>query len=504
MAALCGRESAPQREIRPTHFPALPVRSGGEYGSVVRVSSVCSSRRSRIMEISDILLLDHEAAGPEHEPAPGAGDDGASEIVLGARCNSFGASVFDDRVERALAQDAGLAGWLTTFAGVSFQFSLCGLFVFASVYESVFKSKAVIHGRATGEALDPASIPINAAIVSLIMCFATATARREWRLLFNDKTLQRMALFAFPSALFSLSLYVEIMVLSFISADVFKALEQSRLLVTALLSRYILVATQSWSEWNGLVLITFAAVGYMETKKLEGQAIAEDGALAGAPDLYAIGIPLTMLAVGMQSLACLLSERLCKSEKFLPFYVQKFFIELWGLLFGLMMSGVLNPIMLACMHGVESSFGINLGSSLQSLEGNYFRNPLHGWSCVWAVVMLCCVTMKSWLTGLIIKRFSSVAKQCCSVTAMGITYFAVKLHVCERRDIGTFFCWGQMSTITVPMVVADVVLMLSVVSYVLAKRAHAKRISMQGKLRQAEQALVLGASGTMYPHVLPA
>jgi len=508
MSATAARDSS-SKDIRSPRFasgvsphtsPLLHALSG-EYGSVVVAGSSCSSKRSKRMEISDLLMLDssvsHEGYAPahEHEPTPGAVDDGAAEIVNGARVNSFGRSIFDDRAEEAINKDPGMAEWLSTCVGFCFQFGLCGFFVFASVYESVSKSKAVTHGRITGEALDPASIPINAAIVSLVMCFTTATIRKEWHLLFNDKTWRRLALFAFPSALFSLCLYVEVMVLSFISADVFKALEQSRLLVVALLSRHIVGATQSFAEWNGLMLITFAAVGYMETKKLETRGLSAEGAApTGTVDLYCIGIPLTMLCVVMQALACLLAERLCKGEKFLPFYVQKFFIEAWALLFGLLMSGVLNPIVLAGLRSMEDSFDLQLGSSVKSLEGNYFRAPLLGWNCIWAVVMLGFVTGKSWLTGLIIKRFSSVAKQCCSVTAMGITYFAVKLHICETRGVDTFFCWGQLSTVTLPMVVSDVVLILSVVSYVLAKRAQARRVSMQGKLRDAEKALVIGGS----------
>merc|ERR1712232_360894 len=139
----------------------------------------------------------------------------------------------------------------------------------------------------------------------------------------------------FPvGCMFSMTSYLQFVIFSFISADVFKVLEQSRLLVTALLSFMFLGRPYSIASWCTLVMVTLASISYGEISQLES-AVDSGHSKTMASSNFFVGSMLTALFVVIQCGASVYAELWLKQDRHIPYFIQKFYLETSGLAFAL-------------------------------------------------------------------------------------------------------------------------------------------------------------------------
>lgn len=389
-----------------------------------------------------------EVAAPDAQ----AGDMGIVGAYSRRGPEKSASTIFKEQVEDKIAgADPGMWAWLHSSLGALFQGGLCGVLVFISVYETVFKQKA--SAQASSKA-DPAALVINAALFSLFLCIGIAFKNDQIKDIFNQDLPHRLLKFAVPGVGFALCSYIQILILGFLPADIFKVLEQSRLLVTACLSMWLLGKKQSTSGWTTLVVITLAALSYSQMSSLEG-AVSEldwpsppknkgDGS-GGSAGGYTAGLFLTAVFVFAQALSGIASEKFMKDEKHVPFYIQKFFLEFWAVICGLTTSCLLNQHV---KSGLEK-FDVPK-KQLEKLDGNYIAagGPFVGWDNPYMVLAFIFFLSKSWCSGYIVKQFSSVTKQLCSTVQVGFMYFVGFVHMgCPSQDPYIVEYAGLKSTI---------------------------------------------------------
>merc|ERR1712194_945899 len=97
----------------------------------------------------------------------------------------------------------------------------------------------------------------------------------------------------------------------------------------------------------------------------------------------------------------------------------------------------------------------------------WFEGLFAGWHSPWVISAFVFYVAKSWASGLLVKQMSSLTKQLCSVVTVGLLYFFVMFHV--RCAPSVFFCPEELDP-TLAMVVNDLCVLVSVLTYTLAQR----------------------------------
>jgi len=418
--------------------------------------------------------------------------------VTGREHRSSSSSIFKESIEDVIQKtDPSFFQWLLSPNGVFFQGALCATLIFVSCYEVLLKKRAVevgsfwpvptdAEGKVQIDRFSAASMSFHVAFASVVVSVLTACMRGELHHIFNGQTRSRFLRYIIPGCGFQVTQYLQILALTFMDADVVKVLEQSRLLVLAMMSYAFFGRKQSASGWNALVVITLVALAYSETSQLvkggSGKKEGEEDEDTGATG-YLIGLTLMVLYVLVQCACCLICEKTLKEEKNSPFYVQKFFLEVPGAIFGFFVTTVVNPAVykgLQDLPALLKKFNILIKpvapvvlDKVKGKDGEYFDyiwDPLYGWSIlVWVTFLF--VMMKSWCSGFLTKLLSSLTKQLCSVTTVGILYFMALMHSSKPAD--TFFTWGGV--VKFPMVIVDFAVLSSVMAYTLAGRDESKR-----------------------------
>jgi hypothetical protein len=373
----------------------------------------------------------------------------------------------------------GVKRYLVSASGVLAQVLLCAVTIGINIYETVFKAEV----KVSGAVIDNASANINQNILSVVLCLIVAASRGQLNLIFNKDTVNNLFLFFPVGCAFSLTSYLQIVIFGFIPSDVFKVLEQSRLLVTAILSLGVFGRRQSLASWNALVAISFAAVIYGQIQKME-QDMNGKGSGSSTANNYAVGLLLTVFFVITQCGAAIYSEALMKSSHHTPFYVQKFFLETSSVPFSIFTSVFLNGKLKELLE--------RMGFDARGLESkvNYFQDgPFAGWNHT-VVIFFAFFVLKSWCSGLLTKQMSSLAKQLCSVTSVGLVYFFLKIHginpsFCPGMT-SMSFCPANLLTATVPMLVADASVLCTVLSYTFAQRDAGRTAALRKEMLALE------------------
>merc|ERR1712078_981821 len=92
--------------------------------------------------------------------------------------------------------------------------------------------------------------------------------------------------------------------------------------------------------------------------------------------------------------------------------------------------------------------------------------------------------------GLITKQMSSLSKQLCSVTSVGLVYFFLKLHgikpdFCPGKNQMSF-CPANLATVTMPMLIADASVLCTVLSYTFAQRDAGRTAALRKEMLALE------------------
>jgi len=519
---------APASDSKPTETTPLVRRSRVSVAAVLAGDLPEPPQKLDAEQGGGQATEDSDAEDEAFVHIPAADAEGATHAVVAGEEGSRRrqSSIFRADVEAQLRKaDPGMLAWLTSPNGMAFQIGLCVSLVAISAYETVVKARAIknldtftVINNFDGSAKEvtrfmSASMTTNASIISVFLALGFAAYRKELPLIF-DKTVfwPRMMRYIIPGCGFQLTAYLQVLALGFIAADVFKVLEQTRLLMTALMSMQFFGKKQSIAGWNALVVITLAAISYSETAGL----VKQEACYAGIPGMginpavtlanvtaaaatceakggskaATLGLALTAIFVILQVGCCIVCEAVLKQEKKTPFYVQKFFLEVPGSALGLIITNVLNPIMYKVLLSPPFSFDADSKSmkSMKGKDGGFFEHivdPFAGWNLmIWMAFML--FMAKSWCSGFLTKQLSAIVKQLCSVFGVGIIYFLQKIHPAEKAP---FFYPEGLGDIKQSMVVADLCVLCAVVSYTLAGRDKKKKEQFKREVMEARQEL---------------
>jgi hypothetical protein len=379
------------------------------------------------------------------------------------------ASIFDEKIQANLERtNPEAASWLSSMNGVLLQGGIVGVFIAISVYEVVFKKSAV-----TKASFDKASMVIFQGVFSLAVSLTIAFTTGQANVLFGPHTLKMLGMYAPVGCMFSMTAYLQFVILEYLSSDVFKVLEQSRLLVTALLSFFLFKHGQSRAAWCALVVITLSAVCYGQVAKMEAELAGKSAGKAS--NNFSMGVTLTALFVIIQCGASVYCELILKKDKHLPFYIQKFYLEVPGTLFACLVSWKIDGWMVSVGLGKAPKYG-----DVKVFEDG----PLAGWN-YWVIIAFVFFVMKSWGSGFLVKMMSSLVKQLCSVVAVCLTYFFGLMHL--KCPGGEFFCPANLSAMTLSMVVVDMCVLFAVLSYSFAQRDKQRKNMFKEQAKLAKE-----------------
>lgn len=395
---------------------------------------------------------------------------------------------------------------------------LCGTLIGISIYESVFKIKAVRSAE-----FDLTSVMIMQSVVSIAIGLALTVKNGELKVLLGQDGLLpgkpfflNILKFAPPGVLFAAAAYVSMIAMVYLAADVFKVLEQTRLLVMGVLGFLIMRKRLSTSSWIALVAVTLTCLTYGRVKTAESnhvtllrevgknvvrsehlemhfqlpsdepsnmaaveemQRMAHDLRRSHADEAHelveslkqlatgqsinssknpALGFALTAIFVLMSCFAAVYCEIVLKKEKHVPFYIQKIFLEATGVPFAVLLTYCVRPLLVK-NHIAEKKLAISFAD----------KGLFYGWDNWLVPLLFVFFIAKSWLSGIICKQLSAISKQLCSITSVCVLYFFMLIHDCENGD---FVCPGGISKASFNIIIIDLAVMTAVISYTTALR----------------------------------
>lgn len=162
---------------------------------------------------------------------------------------------------------------------------LCLVLVMVSVYEVILKEKVVTRQAAGARPFNLSSLIIWNSILSITIGVVVAANTGEMGLLLNSKTFSLLLRCTPAGCAFSFAAYLQFVILMYLPSDVFKVLEQSRLIVTASLSYLFLGRRQGRISWIMLVIVTFASATYGVVRASAPMADSHHDLLLFAQDL---------------------------------------------------------------------------------------------------------------------------------------------------------------------------------------------------------------------------
>lgn len=246
------------------------------------------------------------------------------------------------------------------------------------------------------------------AVLSIVLGLVLAAYNRKLGFLFSKES-AKMCLIFQPAAIgFALSQFLGFFNLRFLAADVMKVLDQSRLLVTAVVMMFLLRKSYSRATWNSLIVITLAAVIYGNVNTLTAGSAG-----SGSPNLP-VGMIFVLVNATVTALAGVWAEKYMKAYKSTPFYIQKLYLEVGNMFVQLIFLYVANPLMNSEKANIMTKLGFNPASGL-------FSNP-------YMMPLLWVFFIKNYMQGILVKRMSSLVKQLSAVVATALCYFFLIIH----------------------------------------------------------------------------
>lgn len=385
-------------------------------------------------------------------------------------------------LRRRLSAMAGLHGM-----GDVSRSKMIMMVLFAMAYTMCDAYEAVTKKLAKQESqFDPISLLILMSCLSTVGGVVVSSFSGHIGELYSAKAPKRFLLYAVPGFIFQLQQYLTFMVLMFLPLDVYNVMCQSRVLLLALLSWATFGKKPTMVDWVLLTVISLGAMSYAMMSSTENKVKRlvkelEDTRAGVAVELtkeedgdydYFRGGLITLVVVLLQCVASLWAEYFLKKDKHLPFYVQKIYIEVPGLLAAVLLASPL-------VSSVAIHFGVKKKGDMNIFNDGFFA----GWNPTVLLHFIFFMSI-SWLSGLMVKVWSSLIKQLCKVNVVGLLYFLSLVHLkCPLKDV--WWCPSNIKSATINMVVVDLVVVFSVVAYVLLQN---KQASTQNKHSPQEPA----------------
>merc|ERR1719263_699916 len=155
------------------------------------------------------------------------------------------------------------------------------------------------------------------------------------------------------------------------------------------------------------------------------------------------------------------SELVLKKDHHAPFYVQKVFLELPGGVFSVLTTWLIRPIL------------VNQGIGGDRLKTSFLETGLFmGWDSSLVITTFVFLLAKSWLSGIIVKQLSAVAKQVCSIVSVAALYFFLLVHDCGNANAFIEFCPSGLQNANFNIIIVYLAVIFTVVNYPKPLRAN--------------------------------
>jgi len=204
--------------------------------------------------------------------------------------------------------------------------------------------------------------------------------------------------------------------------------------VAALASRFVLGRFYMWLEWLALVVLTFACAAFGFLQNFFSTHGSQGSNEHGSPLLAMLLVVASAVASVMASLV---AERVLQAEDHLPFRVQKVCLDIGSLVATL----ALLPLIGAISNRPQDAFWKTRPIDAQcpseacwkKSSAGYCSDPQCTCACSnafwvawgnWAVILALVVNvLQGWLTGVVIKQFSTVLRAIAQGTTLLAIYF---------------------------------------------------------------------------------
>lgn len=303
-------------------------------------------------------------------------------------------------VEVLLQEDAG-----NTRNGVPARIFICVLlatFVLISANDPLIKaaSKVEINGKRQF-AYSPSSVILVSCILTVMLGNGISFFHDGWSGVARcwDRTL--ILKMSPPAALFTVCAVLKFTALRYLPADIAILLDQSSLVVMAIMISYFMKTSYSPAQWTSLLLITISMLQYMALRDADRRNTEVNLPTEMSSNLL-LGLGLMSIEVVFSVISALLAEKLLK-EVDAWFWEQKARMELSGSIVAACSCYIVGPLLFHDTTVIE-------------------KGLFYGWDRMTLVVLLLTLS-KVWLSSLIAKTLNSLVKQIGSCAAVLLVYF---------------------------------------------------------------------------------
>jgi len=342
---------------------------------------------------------------------------------------------------------------LREFARLIARYSAVIVYILSQAFRENLSQKAQ-----SSRIIVPQSLNVAAALGCLALALSTTFWTYKWEGLRAAFNLRKVFKFAFPALLFALSSFFGSMAFALgASAAAKDAAGRIYTPAAALLSRWILGKFYMWLEWLALVILTLScmAFGLLDVSGAHGASLA--------------GLICAVCSGLTSAVNSLVMERLMKGETE-PYVVQNVRLSIGSAIFNVLFlfaMGVIGdaesparpdlgfwnyrPITAGCTElGACSNDGVFMTEDGFSVEQCLcVRGVFVGWGSDWTVyAALAAAVIYSWVTGLVVKQFSSVYRS----VADGIMLLIVFFVLTPMFDSAPFPLTDMAKTLVVLMV----------------------------------------------------
>eukprot|EP00929_Paragymnodinium_shiwhaense_P087038 TRINITY_DN47361_c0_g1_i2.p1 TRINITY_DN47361_c0_g1~~TRINITY_DN47361_c0_g1_i2.p1 ORF type:complete len:933 (+),score=181.44 TRINITY_DN47361_c0_g1_i2:82-2880(+) len=350
-------------------------------------------------------------------------------------------------------------------------YSVLAVFIATDAGRTLSQSLALGTSSITPQTMVVASY-ISGVLFATIMIFFNEQAdlKKNLMLAYSPYHIMRY----FPSAaLFSISSTLMSLAYTYgVSAAVSTAVGYIYMPVSAIASAVVLGKYYLALEWFGLVTLTAAAsvFGFLQ------DFFKHKGKAGEASSL--VGPGLVVLSSVVSVFASLVAERLLKKDQ-LPFHIQKVRLDMGSVIASVVVLPIcgltsqrpidafwkFRPVDMTCPTATSTCWNVNEAGycGAAGCECECQSGVLVGWSNLAVIVALVIFVAQGWMTGVVIKRFSTVLRAIAQATTLLVIYF-----------IGDPIVQPKNSIFNLPLTLVALVIPLSTCVFILASSEMAK------------------------------
>jgi hypothetical protein len=410
---------------------------------------------------------DDDLAQEVKPPAQGSGRrNSASEVLAQVGRKTL---LSPEVVQELESNEPETLSWLQSASGLLLQVAMLAFYVMIDTAKGLSSKWAMETGKVQASALvllnQFASILIGFGMIVKFEGLEKAKAAAV--------DIEAIKRFAFVAMLFTASTILNIMAYgTALDAGTVKILGQFRLVLSALMSRFILGRNYTFNHWMMLLIITITALAfYMGTEQRDEATKAhlksmtpeecfmdydpriakatgakciivdDDGTVLGTSQQGSKTLGIMYLGAWILTIvsASLITEKFLKASGKTPFYIQKMQLEMsgvWVSIFSaffvpaVVQGGAWDPLAAKRLWWSSTELTCEGKEDKITVGGNGLFEGFYGR----AFVQLGCAILQGWLGGIIVKRFSTVVKNIAKSLSLILTVFSNEILFWECHD----------------------------------------------------------------------